>query len=291
MKWTALLGIALWPAACLPGDRGLPPTARAQTAATDSIPAQIIPNGRTVETRFPVPAGFVRQPTDSTTFAGFLRRLPLHPAGYPVHLFNGEMKYRQDVHAAVLDLDVGRSDLQQCADAVMRLRAEYLFHQKRYSDIHFRLTNGFEAEYARWRRGERVRVDGNRTNWVPGGPVGDRYADFRKYLDLVFMYAGTASLEKELVPVELNTLQAGDVWIKGGHPGHAVLVIDVAEHPDSGERLFLLAQSYMPAQEIHVLFRRDSDKPWYSTHDIGAGLETPEWIFEKKQLRRFPGER
>ena len=63
MKWTALLGIALWPAACLPGDRGLPPTARAQTAATDSIPAQIIPNGRTVETRFPVPAGFVRPGT------------------------------------------------------------------------------------------------------------------------------------------------------------------------------------------------------------------------------------
>jgi hypothetical protein len=40
-----------------------------------------------------------------------------------VLLYNGAPKFRQDVHAAVIDIDVGTRDLQQCADATMRLRA------------------------------------------------------------------------------------------------------------------------------------------------------------------------
>jgi Domain of unknown function (4846) len=38
----------------------------------------------------------------------------------------GDMKARQDVQYAVLDISVGNRDLQQCADAVMRIRGEYL---------------------------------------------------------------------------------------------------------------------------------------------------------------------
>lgn len=256
-------------------------------SAVDSILPALNPSGNTVETRFQVPEGFVRAAADSNSFAAWLRRLPLHPEGYPVHLYDGRLKSRDDVHCAVLDLDIGRRDLQQCADAVIRLRAEYLYSRRRYDDIYFRFTNGFVAEYRRWRRGERIRVDGNRVFWVGGGKVSDAYPEFRRYLDMVFAYSGSASLERELYAVEPTALHAGDVWIKGGYPGHAVIVMDVAVHPQSGECVFLLAQSYMPAQEIHLLKNPANDSPWYSTADIGESLNTPEWTFEKDQLRRF----
>lgn len=47
------------------------------------------------------------------------------------------------------------------------------------------------------------------------------------------------------------------VVARGGRFGHAVLVLDVAESA-SDERVFLIAQSYMPAQDIHVLINRVS---------------------------------
>jgi len=46
-------------------------------------------------------------------------------------------------------------------------------------------------------------------------------------------------------------------------PGHAVIVVDMAEDA-KGQRAFLLAQSYMPAQDIHILKNpMDADlSPW-----------------------------
>ncbi len=258
-----------------------------QTSTADSLPAHIVPTGKTLETRFPAPAGFERLPADSTSFVAFLRQLPLYPDGHAVHLFDGHLKNRQDVHCAVLNLDVGKSDLQQCADAIIRLRADYLYRQRRYEDIHFNFTNGFRAEYARWRRGARILVNGNRASWIPGNIPSERYADFRKFLDRVFMYAGTASLARELVVTNPEALQPGYVWIQGGHPGHAVIVLDVVENPGTSERRFLLAQSYMPAQDIHVLRNPAGDSPWYAVPGAGERLETPEWTFDRDELRRF----
>ena len=65
---------------------------------------------------------------------------------------------------------------------------------------------------------------------------------------MVFSYAGTASLSRELAPVNYQDMKIGDVFIQGGHPGHAVIVVDIAVHPKTKKKVFLLAQSYMPAQ-------------------------------------------
>ena len=79
--------------------------------------------------------------------------------------------------------------------------------------------------------------------------------------------------------------QIGDVFIQGGFPGHAVLIVDIAESAQ-GERAFLLVQSYMPAQEIHVLRNSADLNPWYRAQSKGK-LQTPEWDFEYGDLRRF----
>lgn len=47
-------------------------------------------------------------------------------------------------------------------------------------------------------------------------------------MDIIFAYAGTLSLENELIPVDLSDMEIGDVFIQGGSPGHAVVVVDIA---------------------------------------------------------------
>jgi len=188
-----------------------------------------------------------------------------------------------------LDLDVGERDLQQCADAIIRLRAEYLWAAGRRDDIHFSFTSGDRADYARWREGGRPVVRGETVTWVRSAGRDDSYACFRAYLDTVFTYAGTYSLSQELSPVlDAADMQIGDVFIRGGFPGHAVVAVNMAAHRGTGERVFLLAQSYIPAQDIHVLRNpADADlSPWYSL-DFGEVLRTPEYTFRRNELRRF----
>lgn len=222
----------------------------------------------TLEQRFPPPPGFERIAAAPDSFAEWLRGLPMKPAGAPVLLHTGAQKWRQDVHVGVIDIDVGARDLQQCADAVMRLRAEWLYANGRKREIAFNDTKGKRLRFA-----DRSRQD---------------YGGFRKYMDYVFAYAGTYSLERELGAVDVADVRPGDVFIKGGFPGHAVLVTDVAVNPATGEKRFLLTQSYMPAQEIHVLKNPNAPdgSPWYTT-TFGDTLDTPEWRFTRQQLKRW----
>lgn len=221
-------------------------------------------------TRIAPPAGFTRMAAEKGSFADWLRGLPMKPEGAPVLTHTGKLKWRQDVHTDVIDIDVGERDLQQCADAIMRLRAEWLYSARRDKDIAFNDTKGKRLIFV------------NRAKRTD-------YPGLRRYLNYVFAYAGTYSLERELKPVAIEEMQIGDVFIRGGFPGHAVLVADMAENRDTGEKRFLLLQSYMPAQDIHVLKNpaADDGSPWYSAA-IGETLVTPEWTFPRSQLRRWP---
>lgn len=241
----------------------------------------------TLQARFSPPTGTTRVQVAPASFAAYLRELPLLPEGSKVLLHNGSPKGRQDVHAAVVDLSVGSKDLQQCADAVIRLRAEHLFAQDRHGAIAFNFTNGFRASWDRWRRGERIRVAGNTCSWVGGGAMDSSHKQLLRFLETVFMYAGTLSLARELKPAADKPLEAGDVFIQGGSPGHAVLVLDVARSAD-GTTWCLLGQSYMPAQQFHVLRNPASPEgwPWYMVGTQGE-LRTPEWTFSWSDRRRW----
>jgi len=248
----------------------------------------IDPRGQTLQTRFLPPEGFERVPSDQQSFAAYLRQLPLKPHGAEVRLYNGRTKPNDNVYDAVVDLKIGNKDLHQCADAIMRLRAEYLWRRKQYDKIHFNFTNGFRVDYSEWIQGRRIVVNGNTARWVPRAAPSNTYDDFWHYMEIIFSYAGTLSLSKELKPVPLDDIQIGDVFIHGGTPGHAVIVVDLAANPSTDKKLFLLAQSYMPAQETQILKNpNDSEiSPWYSI-DFGDALRTPEWTFDTSDLKRF----
>jgi hypothetical protein len=86
--------------------------------------------------------------------------------------------------------------------------------------------------------------------------------------------------------VNENALQIGDVFIQGGSPGHAVIVVDMAQNKQKGEKKFILAQSYMPAQEIQILKNPKGEGVWFSDRELDP-LETPEWTFSIGSLKRF----
>lgn len=267
------------------------PLEEAVDIETEQIEEQRIieSSGTTIETRILPPNNFQRTQKNKGSYSHYLVGLPLKPHGSEVMLFNGQIKSNYNVYEAVVDLKIGNKDLHQCADAIMRLRAEYLWNEKRYDEIHFNFTNGFRVDYSKWMEGKRMVVKGNKTYWVDKASPSNTYQDFWNYMELIFNYAGTLSLSKELVPVDLKDIQIGDVFIWGGSPGHAVLVIDMAINVETGEKVFVLAQSYMPAQETQVLKNpNNSDiSPWYSLSEIGEELVTPEWTFQRDDLKRF----
>ncbi len=213
----------------------------------------------------PLPDGFERIRNTDNSFAAWLENIALKK-DKTVYKFDGTEKYNQTAQFAVLDISVGKKDLQQCADAVMRLRAEYLFAQQKFNEIVFR---------------------DNRSGVYKFMKPYDR-ANFTKYLERVFGMCGTASLAKQLKQKNnFSDIQAGDVLIRGGFPGHAVMVMDVAEDAN-GKRIYMVAQSYMPAQDIHVLQNplNNDFSPWYEASEEEL-IKTPEYIFHRNELMQW----
>jgi hypothetical protein len=240
---------------------------RLQTACAIILPLFIYPplNPYPTVGAIPLPPGYERVPAASGSFGAWLRQLPLK-RDKTVHLYNGLPKRNQEAQFAVLAIPVGDKDLQQCADAIMRLRAEWLYSSHRAADIDF--TDNSHAHYRL--------------------PAGAGRKEFDQYLEKVFSYCGSLSLSGQLKAKAFSQLAPGDVLIYGGSPGHAMLVMDAAVNK-SGQAVFLLAQSYMPAQEIHVVINPGSSllSPWYPV-DKGPNIETPEWTFSINQLKTWP---
>ncbi len=262
-----------------------------RTAATTSSYSWL-PNeseDHSILRRISVPRGYERIEVKEGSFAHWLRNLPLKKGKPPVYLYNGKLKTNQDAHEAVANIDVGDRDLQQCADSIIRLRAEYLFSIKNFDAINFNFTSGDIASWNQWKQGYRAIVHGNKVRWIQQAKPDSSYQNFRKYLNIVFTYGGSYSLSRELNRVSnVNQMEIGDIFIQGGFPGHAVIVVDIAVDKKTEEKIFLLMQSYIPAQDIHIL-KNSTDShlnPWYRVN-FGETLKTPEWEFQKDNLMRF----
>lgn len=238
--------------------------------------------------RFAAPDGFVRLEVEPGSFAEWLRHLPLAPAGTPVLLHDGREKADQSDAAAVVDIDIGGADLQQCADAIIRLRAEYLFSRGAFADIAFDFTSGDRYRFQSYTEGITPAVAGSKVSWRQGRRNGASHASMRRWLDIVFTYAGTMSLSRELTPVaSLSNAEIGDALILPGSPGHSVLIVDMATDAATGRTAVLLAQGFMPAQSVHLLANLDEadSSPWFLLG--GEHVVASRWVFTSDRLRRF----
>lgn len=230
----------------------------------------IIEKGQTILDRYAVPKDYQREVYHKNDFGYFLQQLQLKDHGTLVKYYDGKEKPNKNVYNAVIDLPIGNKDLHQCADATMRLRADFLYQQKRYDEISFNfLSDGKPRNYIDYAKGDFSKE----TYW--------------KYLEYVFRYANTASLKNQLKTIEFDEVKIGDILLQQGNPyGHAVMVVDLAKNKQ-GEKIVLLAQSYMPAQEIQILNNPMNKKisPWYKINN--GNVKTPEWFFTSEDWKTW----
>lgn len=246
-------------------------------------------NKNTIRERFSAPEGYewVKEKPDS--FGYFIENFKLKPYGSQIVKYDGTPISTQHLHEAVFDIDTGNKDLQQCADAVIRMRAEYLYSVKKFDEIKFHFTSGDLLSWNDYKNGMRALVSGNSVSFRKVAAPDDSYQSFRNYLDLIFNYAGTISLHKETKPVTKNSdLKTGDILITPGSPGHIVFISGVCKN-QKGKRLYLLSEGFTPAQSVHVISNPFNlyFTPWYDLDIHAAETKTARYFFKPTNFRSF----
>ncbi len=215
------------------------------------------------------PIGYERVEGKKGSFAAYLRSLPLKKRGSLVRLHRGGKARAQFLSAAVVDIRT-LSNMEQCADVCMRLRAEYLFSQGRYSEITFLNVSGQRMTYS----------------------GGKSRKEFENFMCRVFDNCNTASLSRQLKQRKLGDMQVGDVFVyparKGHRYGHAVMVADVAVNKRTGKKAFLLVEGNTPARNIHLIRNLNLfHNPWFYLDEDDAVLQLNVFRFNSTELRHF----
>ena len=222
----------------------------------------INPEGNTLFTRFITPKGYKRVEAAEGSFAHFIGNYNLEPDGTPVYYFDKRQKGGEG-HVAVFSMEVAQDK------------------------ISFTFVDGFVCDYQHWRQGYRVKFSNDKPYWEQSANPDSGEETFKKYLRIVFAYSSTLSMEKESRPVDISEIQVGDIFIKGGSPGHVVMVADICEN-EAGEKAFLLAQGFMPAQSFHIIKNpTHSEDPWYYESEIKYPFRTQNYTFDEGSLKRL----
>ncbi len=241
----------------------------------------------TLYSRFKTPPGYERVQLPDDSFGAWLRHLPLAAPGTPVTSYKGDVVHdgKDQYLAAVVAIDVGKIDLQQSPDVVVRLHSEWLWSQG-VKDIAYRGATGLDMPLARWARGERVVAEGRGVFWiVKAKPSEVDHAELRRYLDAVFTWANSTALAQQAQPVEPKDVTPGDFFVHLGSPGHAMVVLDIAEKP-SGQKVALLGQALNPAQSIYVV-RLGPATAWFSLRPESPLITPYTEEFSWEGLRRL----
>ncbi|WP_456441409.1 DUF4846 domain-containing protein [Psychroserpens sp.] len=241
----------------------------------------------TILSRVNVPKNYKRVNYTKGSFQEYLRNYSLKPFGSKIINYDDSHYFWQGGHIGVLEIPVPKNGLQQCADALIRIRSEYLWDNNRKDDIGFNFTSGHYCSWNKYAEGYRPKINGNKVTFIKKASANHSKENFYKYLNLIYMYSGTLSLFNELKPIDDTDLQLGDMLIKGGSPGHIVMICDEVIN-DNGEKLFLLFQGNTPAQSAHLVKNLEDSmiSPWYQLED-DAVIPVSNYTFGSAKFVRF----
>lgn len=255
-------------------------------ATVFASPNYINKEGKTIIDRVKIPEGFSRVNYAEGSFQSFIQKFPLKNFGAEVINYDGSKYFYQSGHIGVLDLSVPKNGLQQCADALIRLRSEYLWKTNQQNKIGFQFTSGHYCSWKKYAEGYRPKVNGNKVSFHKTAQENHSKENFYKYLNLIYMYSGTLSLYNELPKIK-NNFEVGDMLVNPGTPGHIVMIVDKIKN-SKGKTLYILAQGNTPAQSVHMLKNPTDSKmsPWYNLKQ-NAYTEVPGYYFDSAKFIRF----
>ena len=125
------------------------------------------------------------------------------------------------------------SNAEQCADMTIRLKAEYLFNQGRYSEIKFRDVNGNTLRYH---------------------DCGSRKA-LEKFLKNAYGVCSTFSVSRETEPRKISEVQPGDVLV---YPARKL------EGMGHAARELHIVRNHNPIENPWFFFDGDENTLWVS---------------------------
>lgn len=256
--------------------------------ATKKTTELINEKGATIKSRVKVPNNYKRVVYPKGSFQEYLRNYKLKPFGSKIINYDGSDYFWQLGHIGILDVPVPKNGLQQCADALIRIRSEYLWQQNRKNDIGFNFTSGHYCSWKRYASGYRPKIKGNNVAFYKTASVNHSKENFYKYLNLIYMYSGTLSLYNELAQInDIKNLKIGDMLIKGGSPGHIVMICDEIIN-ENGDKLFLLFQGNTPAQSVHLVKNLEDSfiSPWYKL-EKNSIIPVSNYTFANSKFVRF----
>ncbi|WP_040281328.1 DUF4846 domain-containing protein [Psychroserpens damuponensis] len=255
--------------------------------ATIDTPSLIDKDSLTIHSRVNSPEGYKRVSYNEGSYEAYLRDYKLKPFGSKIINYDDSEYFWQGGHIGVLDIPVPKNGLQQCADALIRIRSEYLWNHNRKDEIGFNFTSGHYCSWQKYAEGYRPKINGNKVSFHKTASANPSEENFYKYLNLIYMYSGTLSLYNELESIDAKDLQIGDMLIKGGSPGHIVMIADEVIN-ERGDKLYLLFQGNTPAQSVHVVKNLEDTKisPWYQLEN-DAVIPVSNYTFASAKFVRF----
>lgn len=241
----------------------------------------------TIQTRINPPEGFSRVSYPKGSFENYLRNYKLKTYGSKIINYDGSEYFWQRGHIGVLEIPVPENGLQQCADALIRVRSEYLWEHNRTNEIGYKFTSGHYCSWTKYANGFRPKVNGNKVTFHKTAKANYSKANFYNYLNLIYTYSGTLSLFHELKSINDADIKLGDMLIKGGSPGHIVMICDEVVN-DNGEKLFLLFQGNTPAQSVHLVKNLENSdiSPWYQLKNNQI-ISVSNYTFGNSKFVRF----
>lgn len=242
----------------------------------------------TIKSRVNLPKGYTRVSYPKGSFQEYLRNYELKPFGTKIINYDGTEYFWQRGHIGILDIPVPKNGLQQCADALIRIRSEYLWDTNRKNEIGFNFTSGHYCSWQKYAEGYRPKINGNKVRFQKTSTANYSKDNFYKYLNLIYMYSGTLSLYNELTQInDVTNLKLGDMLIKGGSPGHIVMICDEAVNT-KGDKIYLLFQGNTPAQSVHLVKNLEDTKysPWYHL-EKDAIIPVSNYTFFDSKFVRF----
>lgn len=225
---------------------------------------------------------------EKNSFAEYLRNLPLKEKGSDVINYRGGIfKSSSDTSVAyVVNMNIMGRRLEQCMDILVRLYAEYLWSVKQIDSLILPLPGGYWLQWSDWRSGLRPVFNGIKMKMQRSIQHANLEKNYQSYLNIIYNESHTQQFFYAYQSLRRENVQIGDIIIKKGTKGHAVMIVDLAKNKE-GELIALIGNGDTPACQLFLLNYK-VDKPWIPLKFDQEIIKLPlKRVMKWEGLRRF----